>query len=271
MSVRELIEIVPHFDGWIIGDDPATEDVLRAGIEGRLKAVVKWGIGVDNIDLEFLSKSGLKFSNTPNMFGSEVADLAIHYLIGLARRTYEVHSSVVAGGWQKPTGQSLSSMTIGVVGYGDIGKSVVTRLESFGPRVVIFDPASTEKISGNHVKRDWTSDLSDLDFIVLTCSLNRENLHMINESSISRMKHSVGLVNVARGGLIREKDLEIALAAGRVSSCALDVFEIEPLPLDSGLRKFSNVVFGSHNGSNTFEAVGRASIEALNLIDSFLS
>ena len=111
LSVEELVELVPRHDGWIIGDDPATRRVFEAGKAGRLRAAVKWGIGVDNVDLQACADLGLPISNTPNMFGGEVADVAMGYVIALARHTFEIDRGVRQGGWPKPAGISLAGKT----------------------------------------------------------------------------------------------------------------------------------------------------------------
>ncbi|MEJ2065806.1 MAG: NAD(P)-dependent oxidoreductase, partial [Reinekea sp.] len=128
LSVDELKEIVPQHDGWIIGDDPATREVFEAGSKGKLKAAVKWGIGVDNVDFQACKDFNIPIINTPNMFGGEVADIAVGYVIALARETFEIDRGVRNGKWDKPRGISLSGKTVAVVGFGDIGKSTAKRL-----------------------------------------------------------------------------------------------------------------------------------------------
>ena len=123
LSEVELIELLPDFDGWIIGDDPATQRVFEAGHRGSLKAAVKWGIGVDNVDFKACKILGIPITNTPGMFGAEVADVAVGYVIALARHTVEIDRGVRDGAWPKPRGISLANRTVAVVGYGDIGRN----------------------------------------------------------------------------------------------------------------------------------------------------
>ncbi len=126
LSVAELKELVPRHDGWIIGDDPATREVFAAGKQGNLKAAVKWGIGVDNVDFQACKELDIPIINTPNMFGGEVADIAMGYVIALARETFEIDRSVREFGWPKPRGISLSEKTAALIGYGDIGKNAAS-------------------------------------------------------------------------------------------------------------------------------------------------
>ena len=107
LTVDELIDIVPQHDGWIIGDDPATFEVFEAGKAGQLKVAVKWGIGVDNVDFAACDRLGIPITNTPGMFGAEVADLAMCYILGLARDAFFIDREVRSGNWPKPAGISL--------------------------------------------------------------------------------------------------------------------------------------------------------------------
>ena len=118
LSEQELIDLVPRADGWIIGDDPVTEKVLTAGKKGNLKAAVRWGVGVDNVDFKAARSLGIPISNTPGMFGNEVADVGICYLTGLARQTFYIDREVRKGRWIKPQGISLTGKSVALIGLG---------------------------------------------------------------------------------------------------------------------------------------------------------
>ena len=132
LSEEKLIKIISKYDGWIVGDDPATDKVLKSGKKGKLKALVKWGIGVDNIDIDACKRLEIKFSNTPDIFGDEVADIAIGYMIALSRNTFLIDREIRKGNWVKPTGSSLKGKTVGILGLGDIGKNVAKRSKVLG-------------------------------------------------------------------------------------------------------------------------------------------
>jgi D-3-phosphoglycerate dehydrogenase / 2-oxoglutarate reductase len=268
LSEEELIKIVPEHDGWIIGDDPATEKVFCAGKNGRLKAAVKWGIGIDNVDINSCNDLNINISNTPNMFGAEVADLAIGYLIGLARNTYFIDREVRKGNWPKNSGLSLEGKKLALVGYGDIGKNVATRANALGLDITVYDPAIIE--DDFHRVALWPNQIEECDFIIFTCALNPSNHHMFNKEVISSCKNGLRVINVARGGLINEPDLCDGLKSSIIHSAALDVYEEEPLPMDSYLRTHPMCIFGSHNASNTIEAVYKTNIIALDKILDFL-
>ena len=271
MSEAELIATLPTFDGWIIGDDPATRKVLEAGKRGKLRAAVKWGIGVDNVDLEAVRDLQLPFSNTPGMFGAEVADLALSYVIALARETFVIDRGVRAGEWPKPRGISLAGRTAAVVGLGDIGGNLATRLHACGMEIIGYDPFVSLRPEHDFVRLlAWPDGIGRADILVLTSPLTHQTHHIVNDGAIARMKKGVRLVNVSRGPLIDEQALVRGLESGHVHSAALDVFEAEPLPNQSPLRKFGQCIFGSHNASNTIDAVDRASNRAIDLLFQFL-
>ena len=272
LSVEELKALLPDMDGWIIGDDPANRAVFEAGKKGKLKAAVKWGVGVDNVDFEACKDLGIPVSNTPNMFGAEVANIALQYVIALARQTYLIDRGVRAGQWPKPAGISIAGRFAGVVGFGDIGRAVAYRLKAIGLKVQVYDPFAqrSEEDLANFEFLDFPEKIEQADFWVLTAALNPQTAHILNADTIARMKDEVRIVNVSRGGLIDEKALIEALQSGKVHSAALDVFEVEPLPMDSPLRQMERCIFGTHNGSNTVDAVIRASLEAIKILFGFL-
>ena len=272
MTEGELIATLPQYDGWIIGDDPATRRVFEAGKAGRLKAAVKWGIGVDNVDFAACKDLGIPIVNTPNMFGGEVADVAVGYVIGLARDLFAIDRGIRQdGAWPKPPGMSLAGKRVALVGFGDIGRSVAKRLSAFDMPIVAYDPGVDGDGGIDGVERaPWPQRLEEADFIVFTCALNAHNRHMLNAETLARAKPGVHVVNVARGPLIDEPALVAALQSGHVAAAGLDVFEVEPLPADSPLRGMPRCIFGSHNGSNTRDAVRRASQQAMDKLFGFL-
>ena len=268
LSEAELIELVPEVDGIVAGDDELTRAVLEHA--GRLRVVSKWGIGVDAIDLDAAGELGIRVTNTPGVFGDEVADVALGYLILLARRLHVIDREVRAGTWAKPLGTSLAGRTLAVIGLGDIGIAVARRGLAIGMRVVGVetdpDRASAAAALGVGVV-DLATALRESDAISLNCPLTPATRHMLNAESIATMRPGAWIINTARGPLIDEAALVGALQSGHLGGAALDVFEIEPLPTTSPLIGMEQVVLGSHNGSNTAEAVHRTSVKAIdNLI-----
>ncbi len=271
LSVEELKQLVPQHDGWIIGDDPATREVFEAGVKGKLKAAVKWGVGVDNVNFDACREFGLPITNTPNMFGREVADIALGYLIALARETFQIDRSVRRNEWIKPRGISLAEKQVALIGFGDIGTNIARRLLAAEMKVVAYNTHSdsTERIEGVEMEV-CPERIEQADFIVAACSLTPTSKHMLNAQILNLAKNGVRIVNVARGQVIKEDALEAALESGKVHSAALDVFETEPLPADFPLRSHPRCIFGSHNASNTSDAVLGASEDAINKLFKFL-
>ena len=269
LGESDLLDIIDRFDGVIAGDDKFTARVLEKG--KRLKAIAKWGVGMDGIDLEAAERMGIRVSNTPNMFGDEVADVVMGYIVMLARQLHKMDQSVRSGGWMKIQGMSLHGKTLGVIGVGSIGQAIARRALVAGMSLLGSDvvPVPTSFVEETGLQLvDLRKLLQASDFISLNCNLTPANRHMLGPREFSIMKTGVGIVNTARGPLIEEAALVQALQEGRVAGAALDVFEQEPLPADSPLRRFDNCIFGTHNSSNTTEAVMRVNEIAIrNLLE----
>ena len=270
LTEDELIDQLQGHDGWIIGDDPATARVVAAAKDNGLKAAAKWGIGIDNVDMTAFKEADIPIVNTPNMFGDEVADLAMCYLTGLARYALKVDRGVRAGQWPKPIGSSLRSKTVGVVGMGDIGSQFAIRANASGMRVIAWDPYVSSRPHNVELMEEEPVGLETCDFLVLTCALTSQTHHLIGEKILDHIKPGLRVINVSRGPLIDEPVLINAMIEGLVSGAALDVFEVEPLGHNSRLLAFENCILGSHNASNTVDAVRRTSLEALLKLHGFL-
>lgn len=251
-----LLAKVGNFDGWMLGDDVCDREVLVTGKNGVLRGALRWGAGFDNVDFVAATELGIQIENTPGTFANEVADMAIGYLIALTREIPQVSQQVFLGHWSKPTGSSLAEKIVGVVGLGIIGKAIVKRLQVLEMRIIGYDPQVIREIPGSFKQLPWPVGVETLDYLVLACPLTPENQRMINRSVLSVIKPNCKIINVARGGLIDEQDLIWALREGKLSAAALDVFETEPLGV-SELLDFKQNIYGSHNASNTVEAVDR--------------
>lgn len=287
MCEDELIKILPEFDGWIIGDDPATSKVFEAGLRGKFKAAVKWGVGVDNVDLEACEKLNIPITNIPGVFGEEVSDIALGYLLCLSRELNLIDKKNRMGKWYKPTGITLTNKKVCLLGFGDIGRCTARKLLTFGLDVYVYDPGfyldSNRKIfcsynsnlvidnNFNKIKLKTLDECFDqADFIICTCSLNNSTYHIVNKNNILKSKKGVIIINVARGLIVSESDVIDLMEEGFIKSVGFDVFENEPLDINNSLLKFEQNIFGSHNGSNTKEAVDKVSLIALEKIFNFL-
>lgn len=262
-SAGELLEFGPRLVGIIAGDDQLNRQFFEGA--ANLKAVVRWGIGMDSVDLDAARRRGVTVRNTPGVFGQEVADSAFGYILNLARGYIAIDAAVRRGEWPKLEGVTLAGARLGIVGLGSIGREVAKRGKGFDMEVVAFDPYVNNAPSDVHVL-DLNQLLATSRFVILACPLTPQTFHLINADRLSLLRHDAYLVNVARGPIVLEADLINVLRAGKIAGAALDVFEIEPLPLDSELRILPNVVLGSHNGSNTREGVVRASATAVDFL-----
>jgi len=258
LTESELLDIIDRYDGVIAGDDEFTAKVMQRA--KRLRVIAKWGIGVDGIDLDAAERLGIRVSNTPGAFADEVADVVVGYIVLLARQLHRLDESVRSGKWAQIRGVSLRGKTLGVIGTGSIGRAVVRRAVVMGMSVIGHDvvPPPATFVRGTGLRPAKLEELLQAsDFISLNCNLTSSNRHMLGRQEFSLMKAGVCIINTARGPLIDERALVEALEEGKVAGAALDVFEREPLPPDSRLRRFDNCIFGTHNSSNTYEAVMR--------------
>ena len=269
LEEADLLPIIDRYVGILAGDDHLTRPVLEAG--RSLRVISKWGIGVDSIDLVAAEKLGIRVLNTPGVFGEELADYAMGYLHLLARRQHEVNQEVKGGIWHKVQGSSLAGKTLGIVGLGSSGRALARRAVAASMRVLGFDVIEVPENS-DYERVDLADLLAGSDVISLHLPATPDTRHLIDEAALGLMKPGAWLINISRGALVDEAALVVALREGRIGGAALDVFEEEPVSADNPLLGFDNVVVGSHNGSNTREAVERTTALAVeNLIQALSS
>ena len=252
----------------IIGDDEASEEFFSK-VSSHLKLLVKWGVGTDSVDFVAAEKFGVEVRNTPGAFNNEVADLALAYVLALARHLLEIHVAMVDGRWSQETGTTLAGQTVGIIGFGGIGQAIATRSLAFGMKVVFVDPYFFGKPPDGCLSQSLDEVFANSDFLVLACPSTPETRGVVNGDTLKLMKSGSCLVNVSRGDLVVESDLVNFLQIGWLSGAALDVYENEPLPKSSKLRSLSNVVLGAHNGSNTYEGLLRASSIATQIVATY--
>ncbi len=251
LSEEELLAYAGQFDGALCGDDRYSERVLQA-CAPRLKVISKWGTGIDSIDRQAAGRLGIQVRNTPNAFTLPVSDSVLGYILAFARQLPWMDCRMKAGRWEKLPGRSLSECTLGVVGVGNVGKAVLRRARAFGMRLLGNDivPIAPDFILENGVEMTSLRDLLErADFVSLNCDLNPTSHHLINVQSLAWMKPGAVLINTARGPVVDEPALVAALQSGRLGGAGLDVFEVEPLPLDSPLLQMDNVMLAAHNSN----------------------
>lgn len=267
LDEAELLTLVGDIDGALCGDDRFTEKVLDAA--PRLKVIAKWGTGIDSIDQEACRRRGVKVRNTPDAFTHPVADTVLGYVLCFARCLVEMNRGLHGGLWTKLPSRALRETTLGVIGVGNIGKAVIRRALGFGMRVVGNDivampPEFLAETGILMVERGEL--LRTSDFVSINCDLNPTSYHLVDENGLALMQRHAVVINTARGSIVDEDALVAALQSGRIAGAALDVFEIEPLPLASPLRGMENVMLAPHNANNSaaaWEAVHESTVKAL--------
>jgi len=253
MEEEDLLRYAGQFDGAICGDDRYTSRVIEACLP-RLKAISKWGTGVDSIDVEACSQHGIKLGRTLNAFTTPVSDTVLGYILTFARRHPAMDRAMKSGQWKKIPGKALSECTLGIVGVGNIGKAVTRKARAFGMQVLGNDIVDIDHVFITETGIEMVDLhllLSNSDFVSINCDLNPTSHHLMNAETVAMMKPSAVLINTARGPIVHEDALIEALQAGRLGGCALDVFEVEPLPSDSPLTKMDNVMLAPHNSNSS--------------------
>ena len=268
LEEAQLLELMGAVDGMICGDDRFTERVF-AKAAPRLRVVAKWGTGIDSIDTKAATHYGVRICNTPGAFTNPVADSALGYILTFARRIPWATASMRAGEWDKLPSVALCERTLGIVGVGNAGSAVARRARAFGMRILGTDvrPISPEVIRETGLEVVAFEDLlGGADYVSLHCDLNPTSFHLIGAQQLATMRPNAVLINTARGPIVDEPALIDALRTKRIAGAALDVFEHEPLPVDSPLRQMDNVLLAAHNANSSpsaWETVHRNTIRLL--------
>ena len=268
LEEADLMRYAGQFDGAICGDDRYSARVLDVCVP-RLKVISKWGTGVDSIDAAACARLGIKLCRTVNAFTLPVADTVMGYLLAFARRQPWMDKAMKAGVWDKIPGRALHECTLGIIGVGAIGKTLTRRARAFGMTVVGNDIVEIEHVFIAETGIQMTSLdalLSASDFVSVNCDLNPTSYHLMNARTLGLMRKEAILVNCARGPIVDEAALVQALEADTIGGAALDVFELEPLPVDSPLKRMDNVLLAPHNSNSSpaaWERVHRNTIKNL--------
>ncbi|PVB59476.1 phosphoglycerate dehydrogenase [Labrenzia sp. 011] len=272
LSEKECLDSVGQIDGWLAGDDRITEAVLEAALP-RLKVIAKWGTGIDSIDLDAAKRLGIPVKNSPAAFANAVAEVALHFMISVSRKLVEIDRALREGQWPKPQGRELAGQTLGMIGFGAIGQRIGELATAFGMNVIYYDPVQNgpKRFFGKDAQPASLDEIAtDSDVICLACAYTPQNHHIVGPEFLRKIRSSSFLVNVARGPLVDQEALVLALKEKRIAGAGLDVFEVEPLAKDDPLLGFDNVVLCSHNANNGRAAVEYVHENTLNNLKSIL-
>jgi phosphoglycerate dehydrogenase-like enzyme len=267
LSAEEVLKQLDGIDAVLASADKYTAAVLESAAAAKLKAISRWGVGFDSIDLAAANRLGIVVAYTPGMLDGAVADFAFALLFAVARRVHEGHLSMRAGEWTVTWGHDVSSKTLGIIGCGRIGLAVAKRASGFNMPLLGHDVVhnrEAEKMGVRFVPLEEL--LAESDFVSLHCALTPQNRGLIGEAQLRRMKPTAYLINTARGALVEEAALVRAVTEGWIAGAAVDAFSTEPLPKDHPLRAAPNVLLTPHqafNGRETGERVSIAAAQAL--------
>jgi len=251
LSSAEVAGLLQEADGYIAGLDVIDRAALQSA--PHLKVVSRYGVGVDNVDLEAARELGIVVTNTPGANSVSVAELALGLMLALARQIPEAADAVRQGKWPRLSGVSLEGKTVGILGLGAIGKQLARRLAGFDCRILAFDPyCDTEFASANGVTLASIEDVcSGADFLSLHLPLLPDTRGLVNASFISKMKKGAYLINTSRGEVVYEPDLLTALQSGYLRGAGLDAFTVEPPDPTNPLLHLPQVIATPHLGAQT--------------------
>jgi len=268
LTEDELIPLLEGCEGYLAGLDFITEKVLST-VKG-LRVVSRYGIGCDRVDLEAAKKHGIIVTNTPGANSDAVADLTLGLMLAVARAIPMLDRSTKEGEWKRRTGIELGGKTLGLLGFGMIGKLTARRAAGFGMRIIAYDPYMDEAYAKENdvLSKSLDDVIKESDFVSLHLPLNDATKNIINEETISKMRPGAVVINTSRGGLIDETALYKALDSGHLGGAALDAYEKEPPEAKLPLYQMPNVITTPHTGAHTAEAsLNMATMAVDNLID----
>ena len=265
-------EEIRECEGIVIGAHPFPAELMEEC--KKLRFIAKHGTGLDNIDLPTAKRLGIVVTNTPGANASAVADLTLGLMIDCARHITEVANQVRDGVWKPKTGRAVFGKTIGIVGFGAIGRGVAKRALGFDMTVYTYDPMLTELSPEWDGKVTLCPSLHEMlphcDFLTLHVPLNDETRDMIDAEELALLPEGAIVVNAARGGVVNEAALVAALESGHLSAAAADTTEIEPMPADHPFRSLPQMTVTSHIGMYTYEAINAISQACADAAAAFL-
>lgn len=255
-SPKELIALLDGCDASLASSETYNEEVFSAC--PSLKIVARCGVGYDAVDVAAATRAGVVCTNTPGAMVDAVADFTVGLILMCARRMGELDALVHAGGWGELSGTLVTGKTLGLVGYGQIGRAVARRMSGFDMRILACDPAYS---ASDHTEVVMVSDLNELlaeaDFVSVHAPSTPKTARMFARAQFSSMKPSAFFINTSRGALVDEGALIEALETETIAGAALDVTVHEPLPEDDPLRRAPRLILTAHNAFNAREAASR--------------
>lgn len=264
----ELIEYLRDADAAIIGLETIDEEVLNGC--PNLKIISKYGVGLNNIDLDACKKRGIKIGWTGGVNKLSVAEMTLGYMLMLCRNIFVTSNQLKNAFWNKSGGVQLSEKTIGIIGVGHIGKELIRLLKPFNCKILVNDIIKQDEYysKNNLIETSKERIYREADIITLHTPYDTTTHNLVNKETFLMMKSTAFVINSARGGIINENDLKDALIQNKIAGAAIDAYVVEP-PTDQSLLKCENLICTPHIGGNAEEAVEAMGLSAINHIREF--
>jgi len=265
-----LIDFLGGCEGVIVSEDKMSKKVIDK--LPALRVVSKFGVGLDGIDIDYLKKKNISLGWRPGVNSSSVAELALAYIIIMLREAYLLNREMIESKWHKvKNSRDLSDTTIGIIGYGHIGKKLASYLSPYDNKILVFDPLieANKKISDNIRSSSLNELLMRSDAVSIHVPLTNETKNLINDNQLSMMKRGSVLVNLARGGIVNEESLYKALKAEHLSGAAFDVFEDEPnntKEFNSNLLELKNFFSTPHIAGTSKQTIKKLGLSAIDCL-----
>ena len=259
-SFEELQEIIGDIDAALIGMDVYNEDVFK--IAPKLKAVAKFGVGVDNIDGEAAKKYGVKVLNAPGQNSNAVAELTIAFMLNVLRGVIPLHKKMEQGLWLRNLGSEIKGKTVGLLGFGAIARLVAEKLKGFDVKILAYDLYPNYELAEKLGVKMTTMDevITQSNIVSIHIPATKDAYHLFDDAMFKKMKKGSYLINAARGALVDLDALSANILSGQIAGAALDAYEEEPLPTTSSIHQCENIVLMPHIGAETVEAYHNVSM-----------
>ena len=270
-SFDDLKELVGDVDAAIIGMDTWNEEVFK--ISPKLKVIARFGVGVDNIDLNAAKKYGIKVTNARGQNSNAVAELAVAYMLAILRSIPQLNSDLKNGDWRRFVGHDTMGKTVGLIGFGDIARKVAKKISGFGVRIIacdVFPNLDAAKELGVEIV-DEDTVLSESDIVSIHIPSIKETFHYMDKERFSKMKQGSYFINTARGALVDTEALCDAVESGHIAAAATDVYENEPLRKGSRIASIPNIITTPHTGAETYETYSAVSLTTAKAVIDVLS
>ncbi|MEK4306706.1 phosphoglycerate dehydrogenase [Oceanobacillus sp. FSL K6-0251] len=266
MKFGELKEIIGDIDAVVAGVDTWDESIIK--LAPNLKVISRFGVGVDNINLDQAKEYGIQVTNAPRLNSNAVAELTVNLILNSLRNTVNLHVSTRQGHWERFVGTELKGKKVGLLGFGNIAQSVAKKLYGFDVELLAYDKFPNKEIAARYDVQftSYEEILQASDIVSMHLPNLPETHHFMNKERFNQMKQGSYFVNTSRGALVDEKALYEALETGKLQAAAIDVYEKEPITRDNPLFHFDNIITTPHTAAESYEvyhSVGLMTAQAI--------